>query len=480
MRFHTSAPTTGSMSRPSSSLSQRVVASGDTVYGINSPHPHAKDEQSPLISDVPSSVRHPLTAYSHVTPKFLVSQTLAVFISSVLLLTVVCVGLVTRLITFVPRTLSRPPRPNPSWDEPERWKNELLVKSPQYYARNCGFDIVDEQVETEDGFFLRVHHVKCLEPNEQLSAIGAGFPILIMHGLFQSSGSFITSEEHSLAFWFARRGYDVYMGNNRGVFDMGHRCYSRYSPAFWDHDVTDLARYDVPALIDYVRHETGYDKIAYIGHSQGNATAFMALSRWFNPELGNKLSYFCALAPALFAGPLVHRFPLNMMRLLDSKSWTRFFGSLDFTPLMKFSYDWTPASPYAALGYQMFAYLFEWNDTHWLQRRKPKMFRFTPQPVSSRTMFWWAGKDGFAARGYVMDPQAQWYDKQFPPLSLYGGGSDRLVLPQPVREHFSQYEPDVRIIREKIQPDAEHCDHYWAANAVEWCFHDIMGMCKVR
>lgn len=64
-------------------------------------------------------------------------------------------------------------------------------------------------------------------------APGHGFPVLILHGLFQSSGSFITSEDRSLAFWLARKGYQVYLGNTRGVFDMGHRSYARTDPRFW-------------------------------------------------------------------------------------------------------------------------------------------------------------------------------------------------------------------------------------------------------
>lgn len=258
-----------------------------------------------------------------------------------------------------------------------------------------------------------------------------------------------------MAFWFAAQGYQVYLGNNRAAYDMGHRLYSRYSPEFWDYNIRDLALYDLPAMVDYVRRNTGYTKIAYIGHSQGNATAFLALSRWFVPELGSKLSYFAALAPAVFAGPLTKRFPLTYMSRLDWRTWRRLFGVLDFTPLMKFSYDWTPAVPYAALGYQMFAYLFEWNDTNWLPRRKAKMFRFTPQPVSSATMFWWAGEGGFATRGALFDPDTQWYESHFPPLSLYGGGQDRLVLTQPLQEHLDEHEPDVHVLRVVIQPEAE-------------------------
>ncbi len=88
--------------------------------------------------------------------------------------------------------------------------------------------------------------------------------------------------------------------------------------------------------------------------------------------------------------------------------------SAGFHPLMKISYDWTPAYPYALLGYQMFAFLFAWTDANWLPRRKAKMFRFTPQPVSSASIYWWAGKDGFATRGCVLDPQLeQWWDDNF-------------------------------------------------------------------
>lgn len=60
-----------------------------------------------------------------------------------------------------------------------------------------------------------------------------GFPVLILHGLFQSSGSFITSEERSLAFWLSDQGYQVFLGNTRGVFGMGHRRISRKDPRFW-------------------------------------------------------------------------------------------------------------------------------------------------------------------------------------------------------------------------------------------------------
>lgn len=93
-----------------------------------------------------------------------------------------------------------------------------------------------------------------------------------MHGLFQSSGSFITSEERSLAFWLASRRqalpegnggyeYDVWLGNTRGVFGMGHRRLSRGDPRFWDWTIRELAIFDLPALVDEVRRLSGFDKV---------------------------------------------------------------------------------------------------------------------------------------------------------------------------------------------------------------------------
>lgn len=68
----------------------------------------------------------------------------------------------------------------------------------------------------------------------------------------------------------------------------------------------------------------------------------------------------------------------------------------------------------------MFAFLFDWTDANWLLRRKGKMFRFTPSPVSSASIFWWAGKGGFATRKCLFDVGLdRWFDERFPPLSIY-------------------------------------------------------------
>ena len=115
------------------------------------------------------------------------------------------------------------------------------------------------------------------------------------------------------------------------------------------------------------------------------------------------------------------------------------------------------------------------------------MFRFTPSPVSSKSVHWWAGKDGFSTRGCTLDESKnRWFaaghEKDsngntlppFPPLSLYVGTDDRLVLVEPLLQRLKTHE-DIRLKRVEYVQDGEHCDFFWAANAVEICFEKIEG-----
>ena len=42
-----------------------------------------------------------------------------------------------------------------TWDRPEHRDKESVVNDIGYYARQVGLDIVDEEVETADGYLLR-------------------------------------------------------------------------------------------------------------------------------------------------------------------------------------------------------------------------------------------------------------------------------------------------------------------------------------
>lgn len=91
-----------------------------------------------------------------------------------------------------------------------------------YYARRVGLDIEEFQVQTEDGFIIDLWHVydpreyEELQPAEREQrgpGVFAGskkrlrnpdrprkFPVLLMHGLLQSSGAYCCNDDDSLAF----------------------------------------------------------------------------------------------------------------------------------------------------------------------------------------------------------------------------------------------------------------------------------------
>ena len=63
--------------------------------------------------------------------------------------------------------------------------------------------------------------------------------------------------------------------------------------------------FDLPAFVDYIRGKTGFEKVALIAHSQGTTESFVALAKNQHPTLCDHISIFCALAPAVYSGPLI-------------------------------------------------------------------------------------------------------------------------------------------------------------------------------
>jgi lysosomal acid lipase/cholesteryl ester hydrolase len=84
-----------------------------------------------------------------------VGQFISFLISSFFLSLVVAWACLARLSLELPRWL-RPVKPATfPWDKPEYFKTEKVVKDVQTYAEAVGLQILDEQVETADGYYLR-------------------------------------------------------------------------------------------------------------------------------------------------------------------------------------------------------------------------------------------------------------------------------------------------------------------------------------
>lgn len=84
---------------------------------------------------------------------------------------------------------------------------------------------------------------------------------MIGHGLFQCSGVFVLNEEKSLVFALVDQGYDVWVGNHRCAGGLDHVSLSPHDPEFWDWGLLEIATYDFPALVEYVKAHTQFPKV---------------------------------------------------------------------------------------------------------------------------------------------------------------------------------------------------------------------------
>ncbi|KAI7567847.1 alpha/beta-hydrolase, partial [Hortaea werneckii] len=305
-----------------------------------------------------------------------------------------------------------------------------LVVDVGYYARRVGLDAESFDVQTEDGFIIELIHlfnprdyrqpppeghkmdspdVFTSEPRDSGFAEAQPFPdgqkkypILMMHGLLQSAGAYCCTDDDSLAFYLAKSGYDVWLGNNRCGFDPKHTLLQYSDPRMWAWNIRQMGVMDLPALISRVLAETGFPKLALICHSQGTTQTFVALAKEQRPDIGEKISVFCALAPAAYAGSLIGKMYFKVMRLISPAIFRLIFGIHAFIPLMMLAHKILPGSFYSWMGYHVFSFLFSWSDTRWDRGLRNRMFQWAPTYVSAESMRWWLGRECFAKQKCIL------------------------------------------------------------------------------
>ncbi|KAI9869123.1 MAG: hypothetical protein M1813_002947 [Trichoglossum hirsutum] len=418
--------------------------------------------------------------------------------------------------------------------EPKEGGKDKLICDIGYYARRVGLDVEEFKVETEDGFLIALWHV--YDPKErpptssearraedlqrahtdEETPLTTGkstsnrndknkYPVLLIHGLLQSAGAYCTNDDDSLAFFLCKSGYDVWLGNNRCGFKPEHTLFSYSDPRMWAWNILQLGVLDLPAFVSRVLSETGFEKLGLICHSQGTAETFVALAKEQLPELGEKISVFCALAPAVYAGPLVGKMYFKFMRIISPELFHIIFGIHAFIPFMMTMHTYLPSRLYGALGYRVFSFLFGWTDERWDLELRDRQFLFAPIYVSAETMRWWLGKECFAKQKCILatkeeveleeaedkgsdsgseasgqsnsEPKpegnerrlsAAWYNEQFPPLALWIAGSDGLVDGRRLLRRFQRgREPLVRLVHANVIEEYEHLDVLWAIDSVE-------------
>ncbi|CCX10699.1 Alpha/Beta hydrolase protein [Pyronema domesticum] len=399
-----------------------------------------------------------------------------------------------------------------------RGEKDELVCDIGYYARKVGLDSETFEVETEDGFVLEMHHIydpedlpyypvmtretrEEAEEDEEIMSIlpretekrkngkkgRRRYPVLLIHGLLQSAGAYCVNDENSLAFYLVRCGYDVWLGNNRCGFHPKHTVLNYHDPRMWAWNIRQMGILDLPAFINPILTLSQFSKLALIAHSQGTTQTFVSLAKQQRPDLGQKISVFCALAPAVYAGPLIDKIYFKFMKIIPPSAFRIVFGIHAFIPFMMTMHKLVPAKLYGELGYRVFWFLFGWSDTRWDRTLRRRFFRFAPVYVSAEAMRWWLGRECFAKHRCILSTHSAgkeagpecgggaWFDERFPKLAMWVAGSDKLVDGERLINRFEEgLEPHVELVHKKVIPEYEHLDVVWAVDAKRRVFEEVV------
>ena len=302
-----------------------------------------------------------------------------------------------------------------------------LVCDVAYYARCVGLDCETFLVQTEDGFIIELWHLyNPLTTNrhsskerdynspdnftfqtENSSMDGRKYPVLLIHGLLQSAGAYCCTEENSLAFYLAKSGLDVWLGNNRCGFTPRHSLLKNSDARMWAWNIRQMGVMDLPAMISRVLEETGFSKLALVAHSQGTTQTMVALAKEQRPEIGDKISVVCLLAPAAYAGPLIGKMYFKFMRVISPGMFRAMFGIHAFIPFMMKMHSLLPGRFYGFMGYRVFSFLFNWTDQRWERDLRNRCFQFAPVYVSAESMRWWLGRECFARQKCILSTRQE-------------------------------------------------------------------------
>ncbi|XP_034891112.1 triacylglycerol lipase 2 [Populus alba] len=161
-----------------------------------------------------------------------------------------------------------------------------------------GYKCQEHEVVTEDGYILSVQRI----PGGRVGVGGNGDtkrqPVLIQHGVLVDGVTWLLNQpEQNLPTILADQGFDVWISNTRGTrFSNRHLSLQVNQKGYWNWSWDELAKFDLPAVFDYVYNETG-QKIHYVGHSQGTLIAMAALSEGLLVE---KIKSAALLSPVAY------------------------------------------------------------------------------------------------------------------------------------------------------------------------------------
>lgn len=351
-----------------------------------------------------------------------------------------------------------------------------------------GYYAEEHIVQTGDGYLLGLHRL-CCRQGEQEWRVNSGKASLrkkvvyLHHGLLMNSEVWVclTEKERCLPFQLVEKGYDVWLGNNRGnKYSKKSIHYAPTEDKFWNFSMDQFAFHDIPDSINYILETTEQPSLSYIGFSQGTAQAFATLS--IHPTLNEKVDVFIALAPAMSpagltssivdsfvkASPDVLFLAFGRKAILSSTTmWQAILYPPIFVRLLdlslKFLFGWTAKNIPMHQKLAAYPHLYSFTSTksvvHWFQIIRNGIFQMyddeVQAPLSIKNGSYYYKVAKFPTRNIKT------------PVVLVYGGSDSLV--------------DIKIMLKELPkhtvakevPHYEHLDFLWAGTVDTFVFPHV-------
>lgn len=340
-----------------------------------------------------------------------------------------------------------------------------------------GYTAEEHVVQTKDGYLLGVHRLAWKKGEEDMR-VNAGPNSIqkrvayLHHGLLMNSEVWVclTDAQRCLPFVLLERGFDVWLGNNRGnKYSKKSVKYAPTSTEFWNFSIDDFAFHDIPDSIEYILHYTQQPSLSYIGFSQGTAQAFASLA--VHPKLNDQVNVFIALAPAMspaglsngIVDALIKASPQVLFLLFGRRSilsaatmWQNILYPPLFVRLidmgLSFLFNWNATNMSVSQKLAAYPHLYSFTSTksvvHWFQIIRNKAFQMYDDDVQSPLSVSTSSKYTKVAKYPTRNIRT--------PVVLVYGGSDSLVDINVMLKELPR-----RTVATEI-PHYEHLDFLWA------------------
>ncbi|XP_071604867.1 lysosomal acid lipase/cholesteryl ester hydrolase [Heliangelus exortis] len=353
-----------------------------------------------------------------------------------------------------------------------------------------GYPSEEYEVTTEDGYILSINRI----PYGSKGCEGSKGPrpaVFLQHGLLADASNWITNLDYnSLGFMLADAGYDVWLGNSRGnTWSRKHTHFTVKQEEFWVFSFDEMAKYDIPATVDFILKTTGQEQIFYIGHSQGTTMAFIAFSTL--PQLAKKIKMFFALAPV--ATVKFATSPLAKLGVFPDLLLKDILGKKQFLPqnsLLKWlaTHVCTHRILDDLCG-NIFFLLCGFNERNLNMTRVDVYSAHCPAGTSVQNMIHWSQsvKTG-ELKAYDWGSKAAnmaHYNQSAPPFykvkemtvptAVWTGGQDWLADPKDVAMLLTQIK---NLVYHKSIPEWEHVDFIWGLDAPYRMYNEIINMIR--